>query len=208
MKIKSQINEFTHKDAEIKRVKTLYQGFFRINEYQLRHALFQGGQSKLINREIFERGNAVAVMPYDPSLDAIVLVEQFRVGAINGDQSPWLLELIAGMFDKDELPAQVAIREAKEEANLIIEEQLLMPIMQYFSSPGGTSEIIHLYVAKVIAPECGGICGLADEDEDIKVHVIKLAEALEMIEEGKINNAATIIGVQWLALNKQKLLAS
>ena len=188
------------------RFKTVkqYHGFFKINEYQVTHKLFNGAYSDSLSREIFERGDAVVVVPYDPIKDQVVLVEQFRAGALKGDNSPWLLEFVAGMFDDNESPEDVAIREAQEEANLIIEKSALIPVMKFFPSPGGTSECIHLYAAKVDATNVGGIYGLPEEGEDILVHVMARTKALALLAEGKIYNAATVIGLQWLALNYQQ----
>lgn len=189
----------------IHNVENKFKGFFSIDEYKVSHQLYNGGTSNILKREIFERGNAVVVMPYDPVNDAVVVIEQFRLGAINSGETPWLLEFVAGMFDENESPIDVAIREAKEEANLDITKNDIVEIMQYFSSPGGTSESIHLYVAKVDATDVAGIYGLPEEGEDILVHVMSRVEAITLLSQGKITNAATIIGLQWLQLNYQQL---
>jgi ADP-ribose pyrophosphatase len=196
--------QYSHKDVTVHNVETTYTGFYKINEYQITHKLIRRGYSDCLSREIFERGDAVVVIPYDPVKDQIVLIEQFRAGALQGNDSPWLLEFIAGMFDDNENPEEVAIREAEEEANLIIDKSALIPIMKFFPSPGGTSECIHLYAAKVDTENVGGIYGLPEEGEDILVHVMGRTKALSLLAEGKIYNAATIIGLQWLALNYQQ----
>ncbi len=189
------------KDVEITAIKNKYRGFFAMNEYHLRHKLFNGKMSGVFTREIFERGDAVVLLPYDPVNDSVVLQEQFRPGALRENESPWLLECVAGMFGKDESPIEVGVREALEEANLVILPSDVEPIMQYFSSPGGTNERIHLYVGKVDSTDAGGVYGLPEEDEDILVQVVTRVEALELLAQGKISNAATIIGLQWLAMN-------
>src|SRR5262245_14286398 len=116
--------------------KTLYRGFFRLEEYQFRYDRFAGG-SDTVTREIFERGDAVAVLPYDPVRDEIVMVEQFRPGAVRHTDNPWLLELIAGMLDKKQTPEQTARREALEEAGCELTD--MFPVFRYLVSPGGTS---------------------------------------------------------------------
>ena len=211
------IKQFTQNDVEIIENNTKYQGFFKIDEYKLRHRLFNGGYSQILSREIFERGNAVVLMPYDVSNDTLVFVTQFRVGALtestdnNGQSSsPWLLEFVAGMFNENENPIEVAIRETKEEANLIISAKDVEPIMQYLSSPGGTTENIHLYIGYVDSTNnegdyISGVYGLVDEGEDIQVSVLPRISAMKLLDEGKINNAATIIGLQWLQLNYQRI---
>lgn len=202
-----QLLRFNNHDFELKNKQVKYQGFFKLEQYQLQHRLYRGGMSELITREIFERGDAVVVVPYDPKTDTLVMVEQFRPGAIRTDRTPWLLEFVAGMFSEDESPVDVAIREAKEEANLTLVSMNLIPIMNYFSSPGGMSEQIHLYLGLVDSREAGGVYGLDEEHEDILVHQIKRERAYQLLVEGKITNAATVIGLQWLQLNYHRYLA-
>lgn len=210
---------FTLNDVEVIEKIRKYQGFFALDEYKFRHKLYRGGYSEVLCREVFDRGDAVAILPYDPITDSIVLIEQFRPGALKNEHGPWQLELIAGMFSENEQPLDVAIREAKEEANLTLLAENTMKVMKYFSSTGGMSECIHLYVACVdstcVEGACvdsanidgahvGGIYGLAEEGEDILVHLISRNKALSLLEQGKIANAATIIALQWLTLNRDK----
>jgi len=196
-------SEFNQRSVKIKSIEPVFQGFFKINQFKFTHALFDGGQSDEVCREIFERGHAVAVLPYDPVENKVVLIEQIRIGALATKQSPWLLEVIAGMMDKQEDKEQVAIREAEEEAGLTIKE--LLPMLSYLSSPGGTSERIYLYLGIVDCKNVGGIFGLKDEQEDIKVHVFDYNDAIELLNNGDLDNAATVICMQWLALNKSKI---
>jgi len=204
-------HNFSLTDVIIHNVETRFQGFFKIDCYQLSHKLFNGGQSDILSREIFERGDAVVLMPYDAKLDKVILLEQFRAGAIREGETPWLLEFVAGMFNANENPEDVAVREAEEEAGLIIPSDELISIMSYFSSPGGMSEKIHLYAACIDISKLNNdnpVYGLEDEGEDILVHIMPRSEAMALLSEGKINNAATIIGLQWLALNYQSLQAT
>lgn len=198
---------FNKNDANVLALEAKYHGFFKLNEYQLNHKLFSGAQSETFTREVFERGDAVVVMLYDVKEDKLLLLEQFRAGAIRAGTTPWMLEFVAGMFGEHETPVDVAIRETKEEANIDITAQALSPIMKYLSSPGGMSECIHLYLAKFDSKqvEAGSVFGLDEENEDILLHLISRAEALALLAQGKISNAATIIGLQWLALNYQNL---
>lgn len=180
-----------------------YDGFFRLERYRLRHRLFSGAWSRVLTRELFERGHAAAVLPYDPGLDAVVLVEQFRIGALEAPGSPWLLEIVAGIIEPEETPEDVVRREAVEEANCQIQE--LIHIYDYFVSPGGTSERIALFCGKVDASGAGGLYGLAAEAEDIRVIVVPFAEAIEHMHAGKINSAAPIMALQWLQLHHDQL---
>ncbi|THB68899.1 MAG: NUDIX domain-containing protein [Gammaproteobacteria bacterium] len=182
----------------------VFNGFFKVDKYTVSHNLFRGGDSQPFTRELFERGNAVSVLPYDPLKDSVVLVEQFRIGALASKNSPWQIETIAGVIDKDgESPEDVAKREAEEEANCKVSE--MIPICQYFCSPGGTSEKIHLFCAEIDSENIGGVFGLDEENEDIKVHVIDFQKAMDMIGNSAIETAMTIISLQWLALNKDKI---
>jgi len=201
----TKLLRFSIKDVTIHQQKNCYQGFFKMDEYQLSHRLYEGGESEVLSREVFERGHAVVLIPYDAQNDRVVLLEQFRVGAIGHGDSPWLLEFVAGMFGKDESPIDVAIREAKEEADLTITEAQIDKVMEYFSSPGGMSEVIHLYVANITSGNVEGVHGLACEGEDILLHVMPREQAFSLLENGKITNAATIIGLQWLQNNFQQL---
>ncbi|BBB25001.1 NUDIX domain-containing protein [Amphritea japonica] len=194
---------FTSTDIEITQQEKLWDGFFKINRLHIRHALFEGGEVEVI-REQFRRDDAVCVLLFDPVKDAIVLVEQFRVGAINKADSPWLLELVAGIVEPGETPEDVARREAVEEAGADISD--IVPITRYMPSAGGSDEYIELLCARVDSDGVGGVHGLAHEGEDILVHVLPFAEVCEMVANSTIDNAATIIAVQWLQLNKQKLL--
>ncbi|WP_299268931.1 ADP-ribose diphosphatase [uncultured Psychrosphaera sp.] len=196
-------SQFNKENVEIKSVEPVYKGFFKINQFKFTHALFNGGQSTIVSREIFERGHAVAVLPYDPVENKVVLIEQIRIGALATKQSPWLLEVVAGMIDKPEDTSQVAIREAQEEAGLTINK--LIPILDYLSSPGGTTERVYLYLGIVDCKDAAGIFGLDEEQEDIKAHVFDYNEAIDLLNTGELDNAATVICMQWLALNKSKL---
>ncbi len=185
--------------------ETAYQGFFRIDRYRLRHRLYAGGWSAELSREVFERGRAVGVLLYDPARDAVVLVEQFRLAAHLAGFPAWQLEIVAGIIDRpDEAEPEVARREAREEAGLAIEGELV-PIHRYLTSPGGTTETVSLFCGRVDASGAGGIHGLADEHEDIKVVVKSVREVLRLARADKIGNGFTLLALYWLAANRAKL---
>lgn len=183
--------------------ETCFRGFYSLDRLRLRHLQFSGEMGPTLSRELFIRHDAVCVLPYDPQRDEVVLIEQFRVGAMGKSASPWLLELVAGLIDTDEQPEQVALREAVEEANLALTS--LWPITQYFPSPGGSDERVYLYLGRCNSLGAGGVHGLAEEGEDIRVHVLSLDAALDAVKDGRINNAASIIALQWLALNRAEV---
>ena len=205
---KDPLLRFSLADVEVVEKSRKFQGFFAIDEYLFRHKLYAGGYSKVLKREVFERGDAVGLLPYDPKTDSVILIEQFRSGALRSNTGPWQLELIAGMFSENEIPLDVAIREAKEEANLDLAPENVTKVMDYLSSAGGMSECIHLYCACVDSENVSGVFGLESEGEDILVHVVSRKDAQKLLEQGKILNAATIIALQWLDLNLDKLKSS
>ena len=194
---------FAKNDVEIIARETLYSGFFSMDLYRFRHRLFNGEMSGEIRREIFERGHAAVLLPFDPVRDEVVLVEQIRIAAYDTSESPWLLEMVAGMIEEGESVEDVARREALEEAGLVVGRT--KPVLSYLASPGGTSERLSIMVGEVDATTAEGIHGLADENEDIRVHVVSREQAYQWVEEGKIDNAASVIALQWLQLHYQTL---
>ena len=194
---------FSQNDYEIIKREVLYQGFFRFVRYHLRHRTYGGEWSNEFSREILERSPAAAILPYDPILDHVVLIEQFRPGAISNPQSPWLIEIVAGIYNGNERPTEVAEREASEEAGCKILD--LYHICEYFVSPGGSNEHLHLYCGRVDAADAGGLHGLTEEHEDIQAFVVSSDEAFKMVQEGKIKTAPAIISLQWLQLNREWL---
>jgi len=185
------------------KTEPLYKGFFKVDLCQLSHQTYQGGEME-INRELFTRGDAVGVLLYDPAKDKVVLIEQFRVGAINED-NPWILEVVAGMVEPGEEVAEVAKRECKEEAGVDVHVHSFEQIHSFYSSPGGCSEKIYLLCALIDSDQAIGFHGLAHEGEDIKVVVIDYDEVQDLITSGKICAAIPLIALQWLQLNRERL---
>lgn len=194
---------FDKNNVEIIAREPLYNGFFSLTRYRFCHSLFEGGMSDEVTREIFERGHAAILLAYDPKRDEVVLVEQLRIGAINHDSSPWLLEMVAGMVEKNESVEDVIRREAGEEAGVVVGR--CKPVLSYFASPGGTSERLSIMVGEVDATSAKGIHGLPEEHEDIRVHVVSRQQAYNWVESGIIDNAASVIALQWLALHHKSL---
>ena len=191
------------KQFEIIDKEILYSGFFRMEKYRFKHTLYAGGWSPEISRELFVRGSCVAVLLYDPHADKVILIEQFRAGAILQPDRSWLIEIVAGAIEDGETATEVAYRESLEEAGCEIQE--LFVINEFYTTPGGASERITLFCGKVDSTHIGGIHGLDHEDEDILVRVVDFDEAYQMVESNEIESAISIIAIQWLALNKQKL---
>ncbi len=167
------------------------------------HRLFSGGWSQPLTRELFKRGDAVAVLLYDPVNHLVGLVEQFRLGALGEKHGPWQYEVVAGMMRKDENPEQVAMRELKEETGLDVET--LVPICDYLASVGGTDEKMNLYCGLLDLTGKGGIFGLEGEGEDILFHVWSYDEVMQAFSEGLLNSAAMTISLLWLQLKHSEL---
>lgn len=191
------------KKFKISHEETVYNGFFKLKKYQLKHTLFKGGWSETITRELFMRGDCVAVLLYDPNRDEVVLIEQFRAGAILNPDKAWLVEIVAGAVEQGESAEEVAYRESVEEAGCDIKE--LMLINKFYTTPGGASEKISLFCGKVDTTHVGGVHGLDDEHEDILVSAVKFDEVYQMVESGRIESGIPIIAIQWLYINRDKL---
>ncbi|OEF25482.1 ADP-ribose diphosphatase [Vibrio rumoiensis] len=194
--------KFQPQDVVIEKKEDLFNGFFKMVKYTFRHRMFSGGWSKPVEREMFDRGHASALLAYDPVTDEVVLIEQIRVGALE-HKSPWQLEIIAGMNDEGELPEEVVRREAQEEAGIDVTH--IEHITHYYPSSGACSETLDVFVGKVDASTATGVHGVEDENEDIQVHVINRAYAYQLVSSGEIENGATIIALLWLELHHQEL---
>ncbi|GLX90201.1 NUDIX domain-containing protein [Pseudomonas weihenstephanensis] len=201
----TDITRATPSTVEIVKREQCFKGFYQLDRVRLRHELFAGGMSCEISREVFVRHDAVCVLPYDPQRDEVVLIEQFRVGAMGKTDTPWLIELVAGLIDKEgEVdPQEVAHREGEEEAGVTFSS--LWPITRYFPSPGGSTEFVHLFLGRCSTEGVGGLHGLEEEAEDIRVTVWAYEDALQAVRDGRISNAASIIALQWLALNRAEV---
>jgi len=185
--------------------ETVYQGFSRLDRYRLRHRLYGGGWSEEMEREVFERHATVGVLLYDPQRDAVVLVEQFRLPAHLAGFPSWELEIVAGLVDHaGESLEDLARREAKEEAGIEIMDALV-PVHRFLPSPGACTERVDLFCGRVDARGAGGIHGLAQEHEDIKVVVLPYRDAMKLVRGDKIGNGLTTLALYWLAAHRARL---
>ncbi len=184
--------------------EVLFQGYFRMDRLHVQHERFDGTQSDIFTREIYHRTpNVAGVLLFDPQHDKVVLVEQFRIAPADAGQNPWMTEIVLGMVDANETPEQAARREAMEEAGCEVTD--IHPIANFYSSPGGTSEHIHLFAGRIIAPAEGGVFGLAHEHEDIRVHVLDAHRAISLLYNNKIQDAQTLVAMQWFAMHHTDL---
>ena len=141
------------------KTEPMYKGFFKVDLCHLCHQAYEGGEIE-IKRELFVRGDAVGVLLYDPEKDKVVLIEQFRVGAIN-EENPWMLEIVAGMVESEESVNDVAQRECKEEAGVDVHS--FETIHNFYSRPGGCSDKIYTLCAIVNNDKAIGYIGVNHE---------------------------------------------
>jgi ADP-ribose pyrophosphatase len=187
------------KKVAIKHTRRLYDGFFKVDQATLQFERFDGSMSPDVTRYNFNRGDSVCVLLHNPQADTLILINQFRYPAYINDGPGWLLELPAGSVSPGEAPDHTARRELIEEVGYQVEE--LEPVITIYPSPGGTSERIYIYYARISRRDRktpGG--GLSTEHEDIQTVEIPIKEAFEMLREGRLMDAKTIVALQWLAL--------
>jgi len=197
--MKPHIPELTATDVEILKQEVIYQGHMKLLKYELKYRLFAGGWSPVVIRELFQSRHAVGVLLFDPLRDEIVLIEEFRLGAL-AQKSPWILELVAGIIEPNEAVTEVAKRESQEEAGCDVLD--LIPMVEYWTSPGISTGRFSLFCGRIDSSKAGGIFGLSHEHEDIRAHVFPKDFVYNALKTGEINNAATIIAVQWLQLHE------
>lgn len=180
-----------------------FSGFLRLTRYRLRHSLFAGGWSPIIERERVEYLNSAAAILYDAMRDQVVLIEQFRVGALEHGRGAWTLEPVGGILKAGEDAREVVRREAMEEAGCQVLD--LAPIGAYHVSPGTSADRVRLFCGRVDAASAGGIHGLTEEGEDTHVVVIDTKQAERELYSGRIDTSAAIIATQWLMMNRDRL---
>ena len=182
--------------------ESIHDGFFKLDIFRVRHETYAGEDIE-VSRELYYREDAVAVLLYDPAHDKVVMIEQFRIGAVNDEQGPWLLEIVAGMIDPGESVRQVARRECLEEAG--VEVHAFENIHTFYTSPGGSSEKIYLLCGLIDSTGVGGIHGLDHEGEDIRVQVYDFADIDDMLGSDRISSAIPLVALQWLKINRERL---
>ena len=180
-----------------------YKGFFTLEKSTLQFQRIDGSMSKEVVRENFYRGDSVAALVYDSKNEKVVLVRQFRYPVYSVDpERAWILELVAGSCEKDEAPKETLIREIEEEILIKASTTQLQELGEFFASPGGTSERIYLYAVDVdlstFKEKSGGIDA---EDENIEILHYSFKQVFTLLDQKKINDAKTIIALQWLKSN-------
>ena len=194
----------SNEEVAISSKEHAYRGYVKVDTYRLRHKISNDEWSGEMERQVVERGHAVAVLPFDPIRKELVLIEQFRIGAFTSPGfQPFQIECVAGMIEEGQTAEEAAYRETLEETGL--EADALLPMVSYLSSPGVISEALTLFLGKVDATDAGGIFGVDHEDEHIHAFPVPLEDALGLLETGAIENGMTVIALQWLQLNQHKI---
>ncbi|MGF0519989.1 NUDIX domain-containing protein [Agrobacterium pusense] len=196
------MTKFDNVKIEILKDETLSKNWYHLRNITYNYTNSRG-ETKVIRREAYDRGNGATILLFDPRRQTVVLVRQFRMPAHVNGHPGWLLEAPAGLLDGDN-PAEAIRREVTEETGYVVRDVRFL--FKSFMSPGSVTEIIHFFAAIVESSdrvEEGG--GAAHEDEDIEVVEIPLDEAMKMIETGEICDGKTIMLLQWAALNRASL---
>lgn len=196
----------THPDVQIESEQTAWSGRFSIDVVKFRQRRFDGAMSATRTWELFRRGRAAAVLPYDPVTDQVVLIEQFRLPALAAGMAPVMVEVPAGLCDGDEDPAQTAAREVTEETGLHVRDLEL--VCDILLTPGGSDERCTLFVGRTDAPAGPvGNAGLASENEDIRVRLNDAQTVIAAAVRGEYPNSVTAIALLWLAAQRESLRA-
>ena len=192
-------------NIQVENIQREYLGFFALNQISLKYSQFDGGISELKNRVILMGSEASLILPYDPVLDKVLLVEQFRIGPFcRGDRAPWVFEPVAGIIEVGETPEEAAKREVFEEAGLEVTQ--LVKMGSGYPNPGEATSYFYNYIAIVDLSEYSpGIYGAKNEGEDIRTHVIDFNTVLNWSVSNKLRVLPLNTMVLWLALNKLKL---
>lgn len=188
---------YQHGDVEVKSREYIYRGFIQVEKVSLRHRLFnQTEYSPVFQRELIRRKEAAGVLIYNDAQQKFALIEQFRIGAMDDSVSPWQLEIIAGVLDEDESPESCIKRESLEESGCTIDH--LTKLFHFYPSVGACNEIFHLYAAEAKLPDQGGIFGMPDESENIKLHILPYSVINDLLQGSRLCNAPVIMAMQWL----------
>ncbi len=197
-----------HPDVVIESERRVWSGRFPLDVVKFRHRRFDGAMSDTRTWELWRRGHASALLPYDPLNDTVVLIEQFRFPALASGADPVLTELPAGLCEEGEDPVATIRREMREEMNL--EADRIERIGGFLLTAGGADEFCHLYAGRVTAPAAdgegiAGYGGEASEGEDIRVRVWDAGDAIQAAFAGLFANSITVIGLFWLASRRDWL---
>lgn len=191
--------------VQVKDRRAVYQGFFRYDTAALHVPQYGGGMGGRIDREIYVGVDAALILPYDPTTDAVVMIEQFRCGPWGrGDPEPWSLEPVAGLVDPGETPQQTAHREGAEETGLRFKR--LEQMTGVYASPGYTTDYFHCFLGLCSLDQRDHwIGGKPEEHENIRSHMVSYDRAMDMVDSGEINVGPLVMMLLWLARHRDRI---
>lgn len=186
--------------------EVVWDGRFPVQRIRFRRRRFDGAEGGVQTWELWRRGFAVAVLPFDPWTDRVALIEQFRLPALSAGLDPVMLECPAGLMEDGEDPLDCARRELAEETGL--EPDRLLGLGRYILNQGGSDETISLFVARVRLPKEGvlGHHGLQSEHEDIRLRVVAAGDAIAMLDDNRMANATGALCLSGFARRRAALL--
>ncbi len=186
-------------DVEILEERNEFEGFRKVRTYRYRETV-SGTEAR---REIVVGAPAVAVVAYDPRLERLVMIRQFRLGAQMGTGRGFCAEIAAGLIDPGETALSTAERELEEEVGL--KPLKLEKLCDFLTTPGLSNEVIHLFYAEVDASNLAKVAGLESETEETFPFTLTLDEALDAIDDGRITNGIAQLGIFWFARHQRRL---
>ena len=193
-KVKDRFLPITFEKSEVS-----FKGFRKVSTVTYRE-----DESQIVaRREIVETRHAVAVVVFDPHIEQLVMIRQFRLGAQMGTGRGMSAEIVAGLIDDGEEPLEAAHRELKEETGLIATRMEFQ--CQFLTTPGLTDEVIHLFYAETDASNLASRAGEGSESEQTFPFTLTFDEAIEAVDNNAVYNGIVMIGLMWFARHRQRL---
>jgi ADP-ribose pyrophosphatase len=188
-----------HLPVTIESQTEVFRGFRKMDVIEY----VEDGSGLRAKRELVEGRHAVAVVVFDPQLEKLVMIRQFRLGAQLGTGHGFTCEIVAGLIDEGEEPINSAKRELTEETGLVAKR--IEPLCQFLTTPGLTSEVIHLFYAEVDASNMARSAGMEDETEQTFPFLLTYDEAMEAVDQNAIFNGIVMLGLMWFSRHRDKL---
>ena len=184
--------------AAILSSKLLCKAWGTLTEHTFRYRRPDGSNAE-ISREVYDRGQAAAVLLHNLERDTVVLVRQFRPPPLINGSNPYILEACAGILDGDP-PEECARREALEEAGIVVDDLRL--VSASYGNPAALTEVVSMYIGTFtdIGRTAGG--GLVHEGEDIEVIEMPFEAAFSMVASGEIVDMKTVILLQAMKIER------
>lgn len=189
-----------HLSITIDSEEVVYQRFRKVVEYRYTET----EQQVSAKREIVTGKHAVAVVAFDPNLQKLVMIRQFRLGAQLGTGRGMTAEIVAGLIDDGETPLSTAERELTEETGLTAKH--IEPMCEFLTTPGMTDEVIHLFYAEVDASNLPKNAGATNESEQTFPFLLTLDEALSAIDTNAVYNGIVMVGLLWFARHQDRIV--